>query len=74
MSKGIGPRIAEARHAVGLTQSELGTATGNSTRTIQSWELGARHPRFDALVRLARFLERDVAWFYAEADDPKIAA
>jgi transcriptional regulator with XRE-family HTH domain len=63
-NKGIGPRIQEARLAAGLSQSELAVKAGNSTSTIQSWELGSRHPRFDGLQRLAEALGRDVSWFY----------
>jgi transcriptional regulator with XRE-family HTH domain len=66
---GIGRRIAEARKTAGLSQSELATATGNSTNTIQSWEANRRHPRIDALQLLADSLDRDVAWFF-ETDQP----
>jgi len=65
--RGIGPRIAEARKAAGLSQTELASRTGNSARTVEAWESGARHPRYDALQDLATVLERDVAWFYEPA-------
>jgi transcriptional regulator with XRE-family HTH domain len=65
--KGIGPRIAAARRDAGLSQPQLAEATGNSPRTIQSWELGDRHPRYEALVRLAKALCISVADLYADA-------
>jgi transcriptional regulator with XRE-family HTH domain len=70
--RGIGPRIAEARHAGGLSQSQLAALIGNSTSAIQSWELGVRHPRIGALQALAKALGRDVSWFYE--DETKAAA
>lgn len=72
---GIGSRIAEARHAANLSQTELAALTGYAARTIQSWELDDRHPRHDNLRALAAALGRDVAWFYAPAEpDSKAAA
>lgn len=68
VDRGIGPRIAEARRAAGLSQSQLATATGNSTSAVQAWELGTRHPRMAGLSALAVALERDVAWFYEAPD------
>jgi transcriptional regulator with XRE-family HTH domain len=71
-NRGIGPRIAEARHAAGLTQLQLAERTGSTQRAVQSWELGLRHPRLENLRALAAALEQDVSWFYA--DEPKAAA
>ena len=66
--RGIGPRIAEARKAAGLTQVQLAERTDSTQRAVQSWEVGVRHPRFANLLRVATALDRDVAWFYAEPD------
>lgn len=73
-SKGIGPRIQEARLAAGLSQTELAKATGNSPSTIQSWEIGVRHPRMAGLQALAVALDRDVSWFYVETESKATAA
>jgi transcriptional regulator with XRE-family HTH domain len=70
---GIGPRIAEARRVVGLSQSQLAERTGYSTSTIQSWELGGRHPRMGGLKALATALDREVSWFYAEPESLEAA-
>lgn len=73
--RGIGSRIAEARHAANLSQTELAALTGYAARTIQSWELDDRHPRHENLCALAEALDRSVAWFYAPAEpDTKAAA
>jgi transcriptional regulator with XRE-family HTH domain len=62
--RGIGPRIADARRKAGLSQTELASLTGNSARTVEAWERGVRHPRYDAMQGLAAALEHEVAWFY----------
>ena len=36
--------IAEARHKIGLTQSEFAKLLGVSLRTLQEWEQGRRKP------------------------------
>lgn len=72
--KGIGAKIAEARHAAGLSQRELAEGIGASQRAVQSWELEARHPRLDKLHALAKALGHDVAWFYSEQSGTKAAA
>lgn len=74
LDRGIGPRIAEARHAVGITQEELASRIGATQRAVQSWEIGARHPRLDSLRSLATALDRDISWFYAEPDSKATAA
>jgi transcriptional regulator with XRE-family HTH domain len=70
IDQGIGGRIAEARAAAGLTQTELAARIGHAARTVQAWESNDRHPRMDALRQLALALGQDVAWFYSEPDAP----
>lgn len=60
----FGRRIAEARKEAGLTQLGLAQAIGSKGRAVQSWELGVRHPRLQALEALAKALDRDVSWFF----------
>ncbi|NDP46995.1 MAG: helix-turn-helix domain-containing protein [Sulfuriferula multivorans] len=47
--------IAEARSRLGMTQSELASLMGVSTRTLQDWEQGRRKPTGAAqtLLRVA---------------------
>jgi transcriptional regulator with XRE-family HTH domain len=69
----VGRRIAEARHAKGLSQRELALLTGNAIRTIQTWEADERHPRPETLARVAAATDRSLSWFY-ETDDEPVAA
>jgi transcriptional regulator with XRE-family HTH domain len=73
IERGIGPRIAEARRVAGYTQEQLAVLAGSSPRAVQSWEIGARHPRLENLRRLATALDRDISWFYAEPDEKAAA-
>jgi transcriptional regulator with XRE-family HTH domain len=70
----IGNQIAAARHAAGLSQSQLAEATGRSANTIQAWEHGRRHPRPAALELLAEALGVSVASFYATVSPDREAA
>lgn len=47
--------IAEARNRLGMSQSELASLMGVSTRTLQDWEQGRRKPTGAAqtLLRVA---------------------
>lgn len=52
----LGPRIATARKAKGLTQKELATQLGLATGTVQQYELGKRRPDVDVLKNIADIL------------------
>lgn len=71
---GFGTRIAEARHAAGLSQRELAEKTGYTTSAVQAWELGTRHPRYDGLKQLADALGITVADLYADSSEKAQAA
>ena len=65
----IGARIAEARHAKGLTQEQLAGACSFSMRSLASYEAGNSIP-FKFLHELSEVLERRVAWFlYGDLED-----
>ena len=61
----IGRRIAEARAAADLTQTELAAKIpGKSDGTqVSKWERGMHRPGDDTLEHIASALDRDVAWF-----------
>ena len=47
------PAIADTRHKMGLSQSDFATVLGVSTRTLQEWEQGRRHPTGAAKTLIA---------------------
>lgn len=58
--KTIANRIAEAREAKGLNQSELGRQLGITPQSVQSWEAGNSAPRGTRLEKLAKVLDTTV--------------
>lgn len=52
----LGEYIAQKRHALGLTQEELGQALGFSSKAVSKWERGLSFPDVDTLHALAGIL------------------
>ena len=52
----LGPRIAEARSARGLTRQAVAEALGVDRTTVEHWEAGRTRPEGVALVRLGELL------------------
>lgn len=59
--KNIPERIAEAREALGISQSELARRLGVTPQAVQSWEAGKATPRPQRLAEIAIALGVDVA-------------
>lgn len=59
----IGARIAEARAALGLNQTQLASAVGLDRATVSKIETGARRVSALELVAFARELRRRIDWF-----------
>lgn len=57
----IGARIRDARHAAGLTQMQLGEATGLDHKTIHRIEYALSDPSLGMLIRIARELRVSLA-------------
>ena len=53
----IAERIAAARKAAGLNQSELARACGVTPQAVQKWEKCTATPRFPMLIKIAAALE-----------------
>lgn len=77
----VGANLRAARDSLSLTQRELAQSVGGKTdaQRISDWERGVNRPSDLNLVRLARILERDLAWFYTDhslpdPSDPEAAA
>ncbi|MCE1001854.1 helix-turn-helix domain-containing protein [Pseudomonas sp. NMI1173_11] len=58
----IATRIAEARKALNLNQSELARSLAVTPQAVQSWESGKSRPKGDRLERLASKLGKSVDW------------
>lgn len=58
----IATRIAEARKALGLNQSELARSLSVSPQAVQSWESGKARPKGERLEKLATALGQSVDW------------
>ena len=50
----IGTRIRDARHAAGLSQLQLGEATGLDHKTIHRVEYAMTDPSLSMLIRIAQ--------------------
>ena len=62
----LSQRIAEARKAAGLTQTEVARRLGIRPQSVQAWESGVSAPRARRLTELAQVLEVPEAFFFAE--------
>ena len=64
-------KVKHARSELGLTQAELGEATGVSLRTILDYEKGKKVPRQTTLLKLARALNVSSRFLTDDScDDP----
>ena len=58
----ISTRIAEARKALNLNQSELARILDVTPQAVQSWESGKARPKGARLENLAKALNKSVEW------------
>ncbi|MBF0629350.1 MAG: helix-turn-helix transcriptional regulator [Magnetococcales bacterium] len=69
----IPKRLKEARDRAGLSQAELGVATGmdpsGASARMNQYERDRHVPDFQTLKRIASVLGYPVLYFYAEDDD-----
>jgi transcriptional regulator with XRE-family HTH domain len=66
MDKSLGIRLKRAREDVNLSQGAFAKALGLSSEYISLLESGKRTPSFDTLQRVARFLDKGIAFFFEE--------
>ncbi len=69
----LGERVALARSARGLSQSDVSAATGIERTAFAKIESGARRVSALELARLARALGRSVSWFVVESPAPIVS-
>lgn len=58
----VGQRIKRIREIRGRTQKELASILGIHSMTMQSYELGYRHPSQEKLENIANALDVDIAF------------
>ncbi|MCC1494339.1 helix-turn-helix transcriptional regulator [Cognatishimia sp. F0-27] len=66
----FGDRLAAAREAAGMSQSDLARRLGVKLRTIQAWEQDMSEPRANKLSTTAGILNVSMVWLITgEGDD-----
>ena len=73
-SEDLGPRLVAARENANLTQDDIAAALGVSRQMIGYWEKGARTPRHEQLLGLARVYGQPVANLVADAEHASVEA
>lgn len=58
----FGDRVAAAREAAGLTQSQLARRMGIKTATIEAWEEDRAEPRANKLQMMSGLLNVSIIW------------
>jgi transcriptional regulator with XRE-family HTH domain len=58
-----GTKIRKLREDMGLTQEDLAKSVGLSSEFISLLELGRRSPSLESLSRIAKFLDKEIAFF-----------
>ena len=66
-------KVKDGRVALGLSQSQLAETVGVSTRTIQTYEQGAKMPRATTIHKLAKALKVSVKFLSDETCEDPIA-
>jgi transcriptional regulator with XRE-family HTH domain len=66
MDKILGTRLKRAREEVNLSQGAFAKALRLSSEYISLLESGKRTPSFETLLKIAAFLNKDVAFFFGE--------
>jgi len=64
----IGSRLKKARDAMGLSQGTFAKSIGLSSEYISLLEAGKRTPSFDALSRIAGFLNKEISYFFEKRE------
>ncbi|MDP9128029.1 MAG: helix-turn-helix domain-containing protein, partial [Pseudomonadota bacterium] len=60
----VGARLRLRRNLLGLSQEQLGKATGLTFQQIQKYERGTNRMGASRLFQLAQILDVQVSWFF----------
>jgi transcriptional regulator with XRE-family HTH domain len=66
MDKLLGTRLKRAREEVNLSQGSFAKALGLSSEYISLLEAGKRTPSFETLLKIAAYLNKNVAFFFED--------
>ncbi len=66
MEKILGTRLKRAREETGLSQGAFAKALGLSSEYISLLESGKRTPSFETLLKIAGYLNREIAFFFSD--------
>ena len=66
----FGQHLKILRTQRNITQKKLAESIGVSERGIQNYELNARKPTFDILIKLSRFFDISIDYLVGETDNP----
>jgi predicted nucleotidyltransferase/DNA-binding transcriptional regulator YiaG len=69
----IGRKVAEARRSLGLSQARLARAVGLDRTALSKIERGARGLSALELARMAKALDRPLAWFVEQRSPPRLS-
>jgi len=64
MDKLLGTRLKRAREEVNLSQGSFAKALGLSSEYISLLEAGKRNPSFETLLKIAGYLNKNIAYFF----------
>ena len=70
----IGKKIALARTALGMNQSELARELGVKPQSVQAWESGKNIPRYPRLVAIAAALRKPVGYLLSDSASAPVTA
>lgn len=62
----VAANLRQALEDADMTQERLAREIGVGLRVVQAWCSGRVLPRWPRLVLIARALDRDPSWFYAD--------
>lgn len=67
----LGKRIRLSREAAKLSQSDLATAIGISSQSVNQWESGSKAPSRKNLIKAARILNAPLDWLLYGGERPE---